>query len=501
MAASSSYAASQNKRWQEANKSGDTDLIGRLQADSKRAGYALEPYKAAVSSVKASVSPASSVTTPIVQPTSRTNQTLNSIAGLNSSPQFEFKGPEEFKYDYNTDPAYQSALASARSNITQSQADTGAALRARGQGKSSYSESVANQISAKEMGRVSTEVLPQLISQAYERYADQSNRDMQVQSANYGVGQDRLSNLANQYGLQNQQDFQNPLAESQITGQYLSGEARQYMDAIIGLKQQAEASGITAAARSGLSKQADAYRAALRGLGVDPTLFGANVNANSAMGNYGSAGTRTLAAQAQDLQSKQANLAAALNVGDATGRLITPTSDWGGLFRQVGNGNTPLNLAGQSFVASEDQRSLDNQFRAQQSAITQAYQNGQLSLDQYRLALQELEQQDNSDYRWAGLDFEMANQASAGTEYNGMTPNQVYDALSSRFTVTNTDDPDNPVKSLPKDAATREQMYLSAIDSGLPDAQIEQLMSLLGLTKAELTAWNKKYGVAATPGK
>ncbi|MFX3633716.1 MAG: hypothetical protein ACE3L7_25525 [Candidatus Pristimantibacillus sp.] len=468
---------------------------------------ALNSVKQSVTQSKAStpaVSTPSTVSTvkpQVIQPTSRTNQTLNTMAGISNADPFQFKAPEAFNYDYNTDPAYQAALASARDNIGQQQADTNARLRATGQGKSSYSETVANQIGAKEMGRVSNEVLPQLIGQAYQRYADNANRDLQVQQANYGAGQDRLSNLANLYGLQNQQDFSNPLAESQVTGNYLSGEARNYMDAIIGLKQQAEATDITAEARTGLSQQADAYRAALRGLGVDPSLFGANINANTAMGNIGGAGARTLDGQALDSANRQANLNAALAVGDSTGKLVTPTSNWGNLFAQAGNGQTPLNLAGQSFAANEAQRATDNSFRTQQAAIQQAYQDGQLSLDQARLALSQLEFSDTSARQWAGLDFDMASAGGSAASYDGMSPNQVYDALSNLYMTQTVDQfgTASGPKSLPKDAATREKMYLSAIDSGLPDQQTDQLLAMLGLSKDELDVWGKKYGV--TSGK
>lgn len=261
-------------------------------------------YATALNNVRNNVAPAPSA--PTAQPISRTNQTLNNMSQLSTANPFQFKGPDTFAYDQNNDPAYQAAMASARQNIAQQQADTNAMLRAGGQGKSSYSESVANQIGSKEMARISTDVLPQLISQAYQRYADQANRDMQVQQANYGAQQDQISNLARLYGLQNQQDFQNPMAEAQITGQYLSGEARQYIDAINALKQQAEMQGVTRDQMSGYRSQADAYRAALQGLGVDASLFGADVNRETAMGNMNSAGLQTLDARNQSFNQNMA---------------------------------------------------------------------------------------------------------------------------------------------------------------------------------------------------
>jgi hypothetical protein len=243
-----------------------------------------------------SSNPASQQPATTTTPISRTDQTLGSMQDYINQG-YAFSGPQAFKYDRDNDPAYQAAIESAQQNITQNRADTNAHLRAGGQGKSSYSEGVANQIGAKEMARVSTDVLPALISQAYQQYADAANRDFAVQQANYGVSQDRIGNMGNLYGLQYQQDVTRPMQEAQLTGSYLSGEARQYIDAINGLKAQAEAPGITAAARSQLSTQADQYRQALQGLGVDSNLFGANVNQATSMANANRAGVQTLDAQ------------------------------------------------------------------------------------------------------------------------------------------------------------------------------------------------------------
>ncbi|MDQ6418666.1 hypothetical protein RB620_04365 [Paenibacillus sp. LHD-117] len=260
-------------------------------------------YSSAISKIRSSIQKEQQ------QPTSQTGQTLNTIKDTVSAKPYEFHGPSAFTYDKDSDPAYQAALASARQNITQQQADTNAVLRASGQGKSSYSESVANQIGAKEMGRVSTEVLPRLIEQAYSQYADQANRGLQVQQMNYGAGQDRIANLGNLYAMQDQEYFRNPMAEAQLTGNYLSGEARQYINAINALKAQAEAPGVTREQLQGFRSEADEYRSALRALGVDAGLFGADVNRESSIGNLGRAGIQTLDSQNmrfnQDLANRQ----------------------------------------------------------------------------------------------------------------------------------------------------------------------------------------------------
>lgn len=195
---------------------------------------------------------------------------------------FQFKAPDPFSYDPNSDPAYQSALATAKANINQQQADTNARLRASGQGKSSYSESVANQIGAKEMGRITTEVLPALIDRAYAQYVDKSNRDLQVQQANYGVQRD---------------DASDAFTKAQLTGTYLDPEAERYINAIIDLGRQWQNPNSTPEQKAAYHAQANEYRAALRGMGVDPSLFGANVSTEDRLANVQKVGVDTLAAQ------------------------------------------------------------------------------------------------------------------------------------------------------------------------------------------------------------
>ncbi len=208
-------------------------------------------------------------------PTTRANQTLGQLQEASN---------KQFEYNQDNDPAYHAAMATARQNIAQQQADTNARLRAGGQGKSSYSEGVANQIGAQEMARVSTEVLPQLISQAYARE------------------QDKLSNLRNLYALQNQEDFTNKVTEAQLTGTYMPAEAQAVVNQLNNLKLVTEQnwSQMTADQRAAARSQGDQLRAQLQGMGIDPSLFGADVTANTAMGNVNRAGLRTMDGQQLD---------------------------------------------------------------------------------------------------------------------------------------------------------------------------------------------------------
>jgi hypothetical protein len=309
-----------------------------------------DAYTSALSTFRNQQTPAAA------QPvTSRTNQTLNSLSNLANATPYQFTSAQPFSYNKDTDPAYQAALSSARSNIAQGQADTNAKLRASGQGKSSYSESVANQISAKEMGRVSTDVLPQLIEQAYSRYADQSNRDLQTQQLNYGAQQNQLASLANLYGLQNQQDFQNPLAESQVTGKYLSGDASNAIQQLLGLKQTAE-SGSNGASYTG---QGDALRGYLQSLGIDISGLGADISYADAVKNAANLGSNTLA-------QRSANMDYANALSQLTGQLYQPKDSATQLYGQTPAGQT---LAGQQFQYGQEQDAIGNQINQDQLAL------------------------------------------------------------------------------------------------------------------------------------
>lgn len=308
-------------------------------------------------SMQTSKSISSPVYTPAM-PTSRTETTLNTLNDKVNATPFEFKGPTEFKYDVNSDPAYLSALATAQANIAQQQADTGAALRASGQGKSSYSEQVANQIGAKEMARLSSEIVPQLVEQAYNRYSDQANRDMQTQQLNYGASQDHLTNLGNLYGLQDKQDFQNPITEAQTTGKYTSGEAQQLYDTVLQAKQ-AYASATTPEARAAANAQAIAARQKLESLGYDTSKFGADVTLDNASNNrpYLS----TLGQQSQDLANKESNLNAANTYMNQSGYILNPQEDWSGYPRQIASGGQGQTLTGQQTFSNltTDQQNRD----------------------------------------------------------------------------------------------------------------------------------------------
>jgi len=211
---------------------------------------------------------------------SRTEQTLGNISSAVNTP---------FTYDAESDPAYQAAVKAAQQNLAVNQKNTNAQLRATGQGKSSYSETVANQLANQTTENIANNILPQYAQQAYGRY------------------QDNIANQGNLYGLQYQQDITTPQNEAQLTGNYLPPEAKTAINNLLGLKTQAETKGITAGERSVLSTEADKLRSQLKSLGIDPSFYGADKTAAQASSN--NPGIRTLAGQSQDLSAQAQALA------------------------------------------------------------------------------------------------------------------------------------------------------------------------------------------------
>lgn len=457
-------------------------------------------YQAPMAQAASNVQSAPAAQNNFAIPGSRTEATLGRIDQfINNQSGFQFTKPDAFSYDQTTDPAYQAQLAEAKRNVVTQQADTNAGLRATGQGKSSWSETVANQIGTGAMESIANNLVPALMQQAYQRYSDDSNRDLQVQQMNYGVGQDAIGNLGNLYGLQNQEYFQNPLQEAQVTGNYLPTEARDAINKLDSLKQQAETKGITAEDRSVLSKQADFIRNQLTSMGIDASQYGANVS-RSEMAKV-NPGIRTLQGQAMDLSNKQANLQAAGMYMDASGKMITPQSDWGGLVRQATNPNGQSTLAGQNQAFQVEQFA----YTKARDAVADSQWSAQFEQNatQFGLnyALQQLSQQDDQAYRNAMLGISqdensrawLGMQNTPAAEYNGMTPGQVLSALQSQFV-----DGDGKFAP-PADSKTKEQIYMQVTGYGLPVGQDDQVLLSMGLTQKDIQDFDKKYITTPTP--
>lgn len=438
--------------------------------------------------------------TPYSQPNygpGRINQTLGYMQDLimgqgygggqgqqGGSQAFQFTGSQPFSYNADSDPAYQAALSAAKRNIADQQANTNAFLRAGGQGKSSYSETVANQIGAREMARVSDTVIPQLVQQAYQRYSDQAARDLQLQQMNYGAQQEaernRINDLANLFARQYQYDVQRPMDEAQLTGNYLPSEAREAaIQSLMGSGQQS----------------ADGIRAQLASLGINPDLYGTN-------GAQAPMGIRTLAGQQMDLAKmqaendialnwdrmalakRQANNDAALAWSQLSGHMLYPQQDWTGYQRQVKRGDQPLTLGGMQQQQAQQQQQFGQQQQLWQNqmqerqfnenvrqygldyALRQLGQQQQYQMGQDRLALDE-----------ARFGYDMATAGSNNSSPNySVDPKTLVDQITRQFSVT---DPKTGNTSIPPGSELKIGQVIASANMSLADkAYVAQLLGV-----------------------
>lgn len=406
---------------------------------------------AAPTKVTSNASALANVTAPTVTP-QRTETTLNTLQSTINKP---------YTYNPDSDPGYQAALKSAQQNLMVNQKNTNAQLRATGQGKSSYSETVANQLANQSAENIANNILPQYMQQDYARY------------------QDNIANQQNLYGLQYQQDVTTPQNEAALTGNYLPPAAKTAIDNLLKLKTQAETKGITAAERLALSTQADGLRSQLKSMGVDPSAYGADKTA--AQASAVNPGIRTLAAQGQDfsqnLATRQQNTAEkqySENMAYQKARDAISDSQWQKQFDQSVN-QFGLNYALQQLSQQNDQ----------------SYRQAQLALSQ------------DDNYRaWTQLDYQMSQPQTSSSA--GLTANQVLNNVKELYqepVYTETIDPLTKQKvrtetgktKLTTDPAKLTQMFETVVDAGLSETETKQILLSLGMSMKDIEARAKAY--------
>ncbi|MEI2285030.1 hypothetical protein [Paenibacillus polysaccharolyticus] len=385
-------------------------------------------------------------------------------------------------YDPYASAEYAAYQAQAQRNAQQGIRTAQEALGASGLGRSSILSDRAQGIQNDANEYMQLQVIPQLIAanQAAEqqKIGNLANL-MGLMSNQQGVydtrDQNQFNNSFNVLGYladQNQRGLDNARADAGLTGNYLTPEARDLLNNLLGLKQQAEAKGITKDARAGLSKQADGIRDQLNILGVDTSQLGANTSySNASKAGIG----RTIQGQQVDMQ------------------------------RQDQQFNQGMQTRQQDFL--EGQQGIDNAFRAEQFAYQKArdavadsqwgatFQHN-VEQDGLQYAMQVLKQQDDSIYQKAMLAISQDENSRAWLglgntkppEYNGMNANQVLSALQSQYI-----DPTTEKYAPPKDAAAREQIYQQVAAYGLPSGQDDQVMLSMGLSAKEIQDFDKKY--------
>lgn len=400
-----------------------------------------------------------------------------------------------------------------------------------------------------------TQVIPTILAAERERYQQQYGNvanllnplagQQQFQAADE---QNRLANIYNSLAYftnENQRAQDNSRADASITGNYQTPEQAELYNTLLGLKQQAEAKGITKDQRSVLSAQADQVRSRLQSLGVDISALGSGSKSAEAAK---ASPFRTLAGQAQDLNARQQNINTALAYSDLTGRTLTPQSDPSGYLRQIQNG-APQNLAGQNQTFNQgmdtrkqnfNENSYDRTqtfnegmetrkqnftessfaqeiaYRAEQDGIQNAIQWAGVEIQKEGMQLnwaQLKEQtearlkangftQEQIDQGWAGLDLDAQKVmmgGSSGGGYEGMTQSQILDSIKQQFSIESPvydEDGDKTGTTLrfPKNRTEKmnQEIYESVLNYGLPDAQENQVLNSLGFTNKqleELDAW------------
>lgn len=415
---------------------------------------------------KPSTTNATPTTTPSPTPTatqSTPKPTQQSSDLMDMMRQIATRETTPFSYDPNSDPAYQAALQRARTNIDQGNSAAQAEMNRRGILNSTITSDRMGEIAASEMGRVETDVLPALMQQAYQKYLDQENMKNQ-QLANIG-------NVAQMYISEDQRGIDNTNTRAQLTGYLPGGEQAQgLVNQLMGLKQQAEAKGITAAERTKLSNQADGIRAMLAQMGVDASQYGANVNYNTA--SQIAPTIRTIQGQQLDM-SKQ---------GQAFDQQFTQEQF---AYQKVRDAISDKRWQ-MEFDEAVRQNGLNYGLNVLKERNQTAYQEAQLALAQ-----------DDNSRMWAQLDWDMSRPSSGST--GGLTANQVLQSMKDLYTVPTftKDELGNQTKTgskITSEPAQREEMFLQVVDAGLSDSETKQILSSLGLTKSEITEYTKKYG-------
>jgi hypothetical protein len=334
------------------------------------------------------------------QPSSTAKSMANAYAGTTSSqnsPSYDYRSTldsvrskltqpvQPFTYNPDADTAYQAAANAARRNAQTAQANTNARLRATGQGHSSYSEAVANQIAQQAEQNIANDIQPQYENMAYNRYLNDQNMQRQNLMDQLTVGQD--------YNALDQQAFQNALAKAQdsradasLTGYYLPPVAQNYINQILDLKRQATQQGVTSDQMNTLKSEADDLRQKLAATGVDPNIVGYDADYNQALKNVADyRGVPTIQKQQLDISNKNQALNETQVMAQLTGKLPDGTPTNAAQQQQLQNlwtvaeqtGTIPDTLADLYGIPRGTQTQA-----AKQQAIQNSIQQGQLAVSQ-----------------------------------------------------------------------------------------------------------------------
>lgn len=197
----SAYITSQQSRYKSA--ANNPDLLKKIEADAQRVGYTLP----------------SQTTNKVDELRTAMNNTPNTIDPNSIYADIYNRLNQAytpFSYNQATDPAYQQAIANARANAENISSNTMVSAGRRGIGNSTIAVNDANRAAQQYVSNVESNILPQLIEQAYQRYIDQQTAERNRNLDLLGIGK-TLSDLK-------QQDWQNRFTYGQAIGRFQNGQ-------------------------------------------------------------------------------------------------------------------------------------------------------------------------------------------------------------------------------------------------------------------------------------
>lgn len=438
------YTKTQNARFADAYKSGDQDLIGRLQADSQRVGYKLN-VPAPMPVMAASVQSTPTVYAPPAA--APYGQLSPDQIKAQAQAQIQKQVQDRLRIANQTKAGYQTSYDRMNKTIGEDRTLQDAAFQRNSNpfsGRTSYDKGITNlqrertdrenqQDLQTRLGSVDTQ-LGDFLNQTPEQQQQIVN-DLTRQEREYGLQVGTLTGNLQGYGRTlagNAQDFNQNMANQQFDWQ-------KQMD------------------MAGLTGQFNG----------DSTLAG-----------------------------KQANLNAALQVGNQLGQVIQPKSDWSQLYNQT---DAPLNYQAARDAIGDEQykQKFDEDVRRYglEYAMKQADQANQFanrSSDNARAAASEARAAGNQQLGnlfdiWdrtgvapAGIPgvAEGTPINKGGSSQNGNFKLDDYKGYIDKNFYTETVDPNTykPVKSF--DSAGARKYIISL---GLPDEQTDQVLKLYGL--------------------
>lgn len=312
----------------------------------------------------------------------------------------------------------------------------------------------------------------------------------------YNQHQNRLADAASlltQARALRGDQFGEGVTEAQLTGNYMSPEARTMLNNLLDLKTNTEANWSTMSAeqRAAARSQGDQLRAQLQGMGIDSTLYGADVAANAARGNLSQAGLRTLAGQELDFgrQVDQRNYDRGVTESDRNYERGVLESDrnydftkaqqeWDNAFKQ-----------GQ-FDFTKAQQVWENSF--QEKNFEQSMREAAASRGLQWASLNQRQQEFIADMAWREKQFEyqmgqdaIQNDLNAAKQSAGKSAEDYYDAID---------------KSIYLSPETINMGYGDPVKTGKTVVNnrdgLEGYILSLNLSDAETTKLYRRYGIS-----